>query len=107
MKHIQPKTSTGRKVLLILDAYRAHISPPVPQLLRRNNVYAYALPAHTFGKTQPLDLVPFASFKNELKKILQASLSSCVTTRRSNFLTFVRSSNLHFIVHSVRQMLWL
>lgn len=66
--HIEDLTNGGRKVLLVLDAYRAHMTMRVLEYLDKNNVVVYALPAHTSGKTQPLDVVLFGSFKKHLNE---------------------------------------
>ena len=70
VKYIKPLTRHERKVPLIYDAYRAHISLQVLEILHTNNVFVYALPVHTSGKPQPLDVVPFSVFKNELNSNL-------------------------------------
>lgn len=68
--HIAPLTNGGRKVLLIYDAYRAHMTLRVLEFFDKNNVVAYALPAHTSGKTQPCDVVLFGVFKKKLNDFL-------------------------------------
>ena len=40
----------------------------VLMLFRDNHIIAYALPAHTSGKTRPLDCVVFGTFKPQLIK---------------------------------------
>jgi len=59
-------TGNDRRVLLIFDGYRSHLSLSVLELFERNNIIVYALPAHTSGKSQPLDVVLFGSFKRAL-----------------------------------------
>ena len=68
MKHL---TAGGRKLLLIYDSYRAHLSIAVLELFKSNNIVVLALPAHTSGKLQPCDLVVFG----ELKRVCQESVS--------------------------------
>ena len=63
VSHVKHFTSNGPKVLLIYDGYRAQMSLEVLQLFKQNGIIVYALPAHTSGKTQPLDLICFAIFK--------------------------------------------
>lgn len=58
--------SGGRKILLVYDAYRSHISLEVLGVFKNHGIEIYALPAHTSGKTQPLDVVPFSVLKNAL-----------------------------------------
>lgn len=73
---VRDLTTNGRKVLLIYDAYRSHLSLQVLRLFRDNGVVVYALPAHSSGKTQPLDVVCFSVFKNALNKSLNAAAST-------------------------------
>eukprot|EP00171_Calliarthron_tuberculosum_P002273 IDg2273t1 len=73
---VRDLTANGRKVLLIFDAYRSHMSLQVIQLFHDNGVVVYALPAHTSGKTQPLDVVTFSVFKNALNEALNAAAST-------------------------------
>ena len=58
--------SGGRKILLVYDAYRSHISLEVLGVFKNHGIEIYAVPAHTSGKTQPLDVVVFSVFKNAL-----------------------------------------
>ena len=66
------KSSHGmnRKVLLIYDGYRSHMSLRVLELFSSNNIIAYALPSHTSGKTQPCDTVLFGAFKQALNQVI-------------------------------------
>lgn len=73
---VRDLTANGRKVLLIYDAYRSHLSLQVLQLFRDNGVIAYALPAHTSGKTQPLDVICFSVFKNALNEALNTAAAT-------------------------------
>jgi DDE superfamily endonuclease len=61
-------TTNGRKVLLIYDGYRSHLGLEVLKTLMNCSVLAYALPAHTSGTTQPLDVGIFSPFKQALNK---------------------------------------
>lgn len=47
---VQHLTINQRKILLILDGYRSHMSLHVLEILNDNNIIVYALPAHTSGK---------------------------------------------------------
>lgn len=76
VESVRDLTAGGRKVLLIFDAYRSHMSLDVLQLFNDNGVVVYALPAHTSGKTQPLDVVAFAVFKNALNEALHTAASA-------------------------------
>eukprot|EP00171_Calliarthron_tuberculosum_P006070 IDg6070t1 len=71
---IAPLTAGGRKVLLLYDGYRAHMTLRVLELFDRHNIVAYALPAHTSGKTQPCDVVLFASYKAKLREALVSAV---------------------------------
>ena len=68
--HVRDLTSNGHQVLLIYDAYGSHMSLEVLQLFEDNGVVVYALPAHTSGKTQLLDVVLFSPFKRALDDCL-------------------------------------
>ena len=67
----------GRKVLLIYDAYRSHISLEVLEVFLRNGIVVYALPAHSSGKTQPVDVVLFAAFKGALNNAVSNCSGFC------------------------------
>ena len=60
--HVADLTTNNRKVLLILDGYRSHMSVQTLHLYNAHRVILYALPAHTSGKTQPLDVTVFSPF---------------------------------------------
>ena len=60
-------TKDGRKVFLIYDGYRSHMSLAVLELMAQNGIIADALPAHTSGTTQPLDVSIFGPFKNAFR----------------------------------------
>jgi hypothetical protein len=64
-------TTDGRKVLLIYDGYRSHLGLEALKTLMVCGVLAYALPAHTSGTTQPLDVNVFSPFKQALNKHIQ------------------------------------
>ena len=68
--HVRDLISNGLQVLLIYDAYRSHMSLEVLQLFEDHGVVVYALPAHTSGKTQPLNVVLFSPFKKALNGCL-------------------------------------
>ena len=73
VEHVDPLTRGGRKVFLIYDGYRAHLSLAVLDLFHKNFIIVYLLPSHTSGKTQPLDVILFSDFKNRL----QDAVSTC------------------------------
>lgn len=68
---VKPKTEGGRKVVLTYDGYRSHVSLLAIQTLRDGNVLPYCLPAHTSGKTQPLDVGIYGLFKRALNVEVQ------------------------------------
>lgn len=72
---VRDLTAGGRKVLLIYDGYRSHMSLAVLEFFKTIGDIVYALPAHTSGKTQPLDLVSFALFKTKLDELLSSVAS--------------------------------
>lgn len=93
----------GRHVLLVYDAYRSHLSFAVLELFQQNNIVAYALPAHTSGKTQRLDVVLFGLFKPELREVLINAVSvhkfqlytmfySCCAMREAFVSTYTRAN---------------
>lgn len=71
VSHVRDLTAGGRKILLIYDAYRSHMTLAVLELFRDNNIEVLALPAHTSGKTQPCDVVLFSAFKARLNECVQ------------------------------------
>jgi len=87
-------TEGGRKVLLTYDAYRAHLSLEVLELFSANNIIVYAVPAHTSGKSQPLDVVLFSSFKNALNDVALRCTSPDITQKLGifEFFSFFREA---------------
>ena len=83
VKHVQTLTAGGRKLLLTYDGYRAHMTLALLEVLRVGNVIVYVLPAHTSGKTQPLDVVIFSVFK----KALNEAISQIVVPLEEHLLT--------------------
>eukprot|EP00171_Calliarthron_tuberculosum_P021386 IDg21386t1 len=67
VKHL---TANGRKVLLVYDGYRAHMTLRCLNILKDGNLEAYAIPAHTSGTTQPLDVTVFGPFKKAINDFL-------------------------------------
>eukprot|EP00171_Calliarthron_tuberculosum_P002674 IDg2674t1 len=56
-------TVAGRKVVLNYDAYRSRMALRTLKHFEKNIVEFYALPAHTSGRTQLYDVVPFGSLR--------------------------------------------
>lgn len=71
MQYVQDLTSNGRKVLLVYNGYRGHMTLRIVQLFESSNIIAYALPAYTFGKTQACDFLLFGEFKRESKELIR------------------------------------
>lgn len=61
VRNVSELTYKRRKVLLIDDAYRAHIFIDVLELFYKMKVIPYELPWHVSGKMQDLDAVVFSS----------------------------------------------
>ena len=76
IESVEDLTANDRYILLIFDGYGAHMSLRVLELFRRNRIIAYALPAHTSGTTQPLDVVMFSEYKRELNNAIAATLKT-------------------------------
>lgn len=53
----------NKKMLLIMDGYRSNCGLDVLVYLESKEVICYALPYHTSGLTQPLDVGVFGPFK--------------------------------------------
>ena len=63
-------------MLLTYDGYSEYMSMGVLELFRRNRIVVYAIPTHTCGKTQPLDVVALRSYKRENDDAIQRTLRS-------------------------------
>lgn len=87
VKEVEDLTRGGRKVLLIYDGYRSHMGIRALETLRSGGVIAYALPAHTSGTLQPLDVGTFRAFKDNLKNIV-SELSSSESGDMASYDTF-------------------
>lgn len=57
----------GRNILLTYNAYTENISLRLIDMFNKNGIIAYALPAHSSGKTEPLNFVLFIAFKQALR----------------------------------------
>ena len=76
VKKVRDLTLNDRKVLFLYDGYRSHISYEALKILDDGNVIAFALPAHTSGTTQPLDVGIFGPYKANINRHL---LETCST----------------------------
>ena len=79
------KTAHGQKVSLLYDGYRSQMSLKALELLKRNNINAYALPSHTIATTHPLDVSVFNSFKHFMRKSITTAAKSVDTTNYDLF----------------------
>lgn len=102
-KRLRDLTSNGRKVLIIYDSYATYMRIRVLEMFRANNILVYALPAHTSGKTQPLDDFAFAFFKRSLidaiAKVQRANVleeldmyAYCTLLTVAYYVTFTREN---------------
>jgi hypothetical protein len=66
VEQVRDLTAGCRKVLLLCDGYRCHMSIQALDTFASGRVIAYALPAHTSSITQPLDVAVFGPFKSYL-----------------------------------------
>ena len=68
-------TSGNRKFLLLYDAYRSHMSLQALKTFEQGGIVAFALPAHTSGSTQPMDVGVFQPFKSQLNTTIRCVCS--------------------------------
>lgn len=73
--HVAGLTQNGRKVLLIVEGYRSHMSLSALEKLHNHNIIVYALPAHTSGNTEPLDVNIFSPSKAALNEAINIAVS--------------------------------
>ena len=71
MKYI---TANGTTLLLLYDGYRNHMCVQTLELFKKNIIVAVALPAHTSGVTQPLDLSVCGPWKTYYRELLAEAL---------------------------------
>ena len=64
-------TAGSRKLLLLYDAYRSHMSFEALSMLDRGGIFTYAIPSHTSGATQPLDVGTFGRSKQRVNEVLR------------------------------------
>lgn len=60
------KTKDGRKLILLYDLYIRLITLRVLRILKDGGGFSYCFPAHTSGKSKPLQVWCFSPFKNVL-----------------------------------------
>ena len=82
---VKDLTMNNRNVLLVLDGYRSHMTYQALRILQTGGVIVYALPAHTSGYTQPLDVSVFGPFKESLRASVEGLASPCVRNKYDIF----------------------
>eukprot|EP00171_Calliarthron_tuberculosum_P002436 IDg2436t1 len=82
VERVSHLTANGRKVLLLYDGYRSHMSFKALQILSSGNIEAYALPANTSGSTQPLDVSVFSPYKTYINEYLYRTSSSLRSAKK-------------------------
>lgn len=66
VEDVKDLTANARKVVLAYDGCRSHLGWKVLRVLEQWGIIAVALPANASGRTQPLDLSVFPTFKQKL-----------------------------------------
>lgn len=97
--------SGGKPFLLLYDGYRSHLSHRVLSLFEKNNIIAYALPSHTSGRTQPLDISTFGPFKLFLNRtiITTGQRSDCRPFDLFDFVNMMTGAyNASFIATNIK-----
>lgn len=56
VNEVKDLTDGSRKVLLLYDGYRSHMSLKALSIFEKAGIIACAIPAHTSGTTKPLDV---------------------------------------------------
>lgn len=105
VKEVSDLTKDGRKVLLIFDGYRSHMSVSVLEVLREGGVEVYILPAHTSGATQPLDVSLFSPLGATLNDLIAgvARTDAQVVYGKFEFARFIsRAYEMSFTPEKVR-----
>ena len=105
VEEVSDLTAGGRKVLLIYDGYRSHMSVSVLEVLRDGGVEVYVLPAHTSGATQPLDVSLFSPLKDVLNSLIAsvARTDEQIVYGKFEFAKFIsRAYELSFTPDKVR-----
>ena len=82
---VKDLTVNNRKVLLVLDGYRSHMTYQALRILQTGGVIVYALPSHTTRYTQPLDVSVFGPFKESLRTSVERFASPCVSNKYDMF----------------------
>ena len=93
IEYLKQQSLNRRKNLLLMDSHNSHtFNYEFMKLMNDNNIIVLALPSHTTQVLQPLDDVPFASFKNEwyeAVRLLVHNLWTCKIIKSEWFGVFV------------------
>lgn len=107
---VKQQTGNNRKVLLTYDGYRSHMSIEALEILEEGGVIAYALPAHTSGTTQPLDVGVFSPFKSAYREELRLVTSAAEERKLDEFdfariltAAYQKSFAYHNIINAFRK----
>ena len=92
--------SRHRNIVLTLDGYGAHKSFQALELLKRNNIFVIALPAHTSHRTQVLDYSIFSPFKTYLRNALNERVLTTSGSVRNDIYTLCE------LVHDAYKRAW-
>ena len=72
---VKDLSANNRKLVLTCHAHRSHTILDVRELFNINNIIVYGLPAHTSGKTRPVDVVMFSPFKGGFNESINIACS--------------------------------
>ena len=102
VEHVRDLTYGGRKILLIYNGCRSHMSLAVLEYLRSNEVEVYALPAHTSEFTQTCDSLLFSKFKGKLNRSLRVAAAGHKLNRYScfDYCSMLREAHHHATTRS-------
>ena len=74
---------------MVLDGYRFRMRFRALKMLEEGGITVYAVPAHTSGVTQPLDVGVFSPFKAHLRNLME-DLSSPMSHNKYGVLDFLK-----------------
>lgn len=75
-------TASRRKVLILYDGYKSHMTFNALNILSSGNIEAYSLPSNTSGTTQPSDMSVFYPYKIYINEYLYRISSSLKSTKK-------------------------
>lgn len=74
IKQFLVSISGHHRELFVYNRYRAHLTAPVIQTCRNNNIIPSLIPAGTTGLTRPLDIAVNKPFKHSLREFSEEAL---------------------------------